>query len=381
MSTPAPTNVPCGWKYSHAITIDRSKCGTVAQTNISVLVALPANCLTTGNDEACQSDGGDLRFTSDAAGKNGLNCEVVSITLGSPGSSQVWVKIPTLNSSAESSDTVIYVWYHYLFGTIAQPAASDSTWGSQGVWSNGFDAVYHCEDAAGATTADSTANAHTGTNTAMASDTGQIGNAGSYNGGGANTSKVDCGDYADNPAAITVEFWLKTSSVSQYNAIISKGGNYGVPSWAGWGIFTHLAPGKLYIQLTDATGNYYCQLKTSSAVNDGVLHHCVVTFKSPYMYTNANIYIDGSLNNGDHAVAGTPSSVSTTVSLLLGYGVGYNHLDGLLDEIRISNVVRSQSWITAEYNNQSSPSTFSTASGAGTHTAWWQSLGFLGVGQ
>jgi hypothetical protein len=33
-----------------------------------------------------------------------------------------------------------------------------------------------------------------------------------------------------------------------------------------------------------------------------------------------------------------------------------------MDEFRISNVVRSASWILAEYNNQSSPSTFYTAS-------------------
>lgn len=38
---------------------------------------------------------------------------------------------------------------------------------------------------------------------------------------------------------------------------------------------------------------------------------------------------------------------------------GYNHfLDGLIDEFRISNVVRSAEWILTEYNNQSSPGTF-----------------------
>lgn len=36
----------------------------------------------------------------------------------------------------------------------------------------------------------------------------------------------------------------------------------------------------------------------------------------------------------------------------------HTHLNGSLDEIRLSNVARSASWITAEYNNQSSPSTF-----------------------
>ena len=37
-------------------------------------------------------------------------------------------------------------------------------------------------------------------------------------------------------------------------------------------------------------------------------------------------------------------------------------MNGALDEVRISNIVRSAAWISTEYNNQSSPSTFYSVS-------------------
>ena len=37
---------------------------------------------------------------------------------------------------------------------------------------------------------------------------------------------------------------------------------------------------------------------------------------------------------------------------------GGNAVDGIIDEVRISNVVRSADWIATEYNNQSDPANF-----------------------
>jgi outer membrane protein assembly factor BamB len=43
-------------------------------------------------------------------------------------------------------------------------------------------------------------------------------------------------------------------------------------------------------------------------------------------------------------------------------------IDGLIDEVRISNVARSAAWITTEYNNQSSPATFYSSVGGEQQT-------------
>lgn len=59
-------------------------------------------------------------------------------------------------------------------------------------------------------------------------------------------------------------------------------------------------------------------------------------------------------------------SVTTTGALASTVQIGYStdgvgaHFDGLLDEVRMSNVVRSADWSKTEYNNQSSPATVYT---------------------
>ena len=59
------------------------------------------------------------------------------------------------------------------------------------------------------------------------------------------------------------------------------------------------------------------------------------------------------------AVADTSSASNTTNNLYLGeYGGGGYYYHGLMDEVRISNTLRSAAWIATEYNNESSPSTF-----------------------
>ena len=73
---------------------------------------------------------------------------------------------------------------------------------------------------------------------------------------------------------------------------------------------------------------------------------------------NLRAYIDSS-ETGDspEVVAGNITNPSTFV---VGYLGGSEWMDGRLDEIRISNIPRSNDWITTEYNNQYSTSTFYT---------------------
>ena len=52
-----------------------------------------------------------------------------------------------------------------------------------------------------------------------------------------------------------------------------------------------------------------------------------------------------------------------------------NPYDGLIDEIRISNVARSDDWIATQYNTQDDPSTFFTATAEALPIAETDSLG------
>jgi hypothetical protein len=80
---------------------------------------------------------------------------------------------------------------------------------------------------------------------------------------------------------------------------------------------------------------------------------------------NMNVYLDG--------VAGTPvSGWSTSPEQWKGLGwdgganVSFNSFNGTLDEVFYSNVVRSGDYITARFNNLTTPQTFYSV---GSYTA------------
>ncbi len=82
---------------------------------------------------------------------------------------------------------------------------------------------------------------------------------------------------------------------------------------------------------------------------------------------SGNTYQAIYLNGAVAASASSSASSTVTGDLIVGaypyanqYGPPYQN--GNMDEFRISSVVRSASWILAEYNNQSSPSNFYTVS-------------------
>ena len=91
-------------------------------------------------------------------------------------------------------------------------------------------------------------------------------------------------------------------------------------------------------------------------------HHVVASFDG----TTMRLYVAGALDRSQ-ATTFTPST--NALGLLIGTTFGSQMkggsseaFDGILDEVRISNVARPAGWITTEYNNQSSPETFATFS-------------------
>ena len=69
-------------------------------------------------------------------------------------------------------------------------------------------------------------------------------------------------------------------------------------------------------------------------------------------------YIDGDLKHTGASGSGG-STWNPNRNLVIGADRAHNRpLDGILDEIRISNTARSSDWISTEYNNQNDPSDF-----------------------
>lgn len=87
---------------------------------------------------------------------------------------------------------------------------------------------------------------------------------------------------------------------------------------------------------------------------NGAWHHLVATING----TTGKIY-----KNGIEAVSGTVNAaVDASSTIQMGRFNNSYFFNGSLDEVRISNAVRSADWIKTEYNNQSDPSSFISVS-------------------
>ena len=171
----------------------------------------------------CQSNGGDIVFTSDAAGVNILPMELVWIDTSAK-TCEIWVAVPL---TAGTSNT-IYVWYQNHGTTLAQPLAYAPN-GSQAVWDavGNMSAVYHFGTASAWSGADSSSNGNT---LAMLGYTsgGWAGEFGGSTAGPSDTDENQAGVYGNNlPSGSdprTLQTWFKITNLAATAASIGGWG-------------------------------------------------------------------------------------------------------------------------------------------------------------
>ncbi|GAH10689.1 unnamed protein product, partial [marine sediment metagenome] len=167
-------------------------------------------------------------------------------------------------------------------------------------------------------------------------------------------------DYIDfgNPSelqfteALTVETWFKTDYVGN-DYLIAKSGNWGQRGWDisfdtgiapnGWVMFRYSFDG-----MTTSIVGY-------ESVTTGEWYHVVGVF-NPNNY--ARFFVNGLIAEED--ITGIPPSLNDP-SLPMRIARRYDsssYYDGILDEVRVSNIARSADWISTEYNNQFNPDSF-----------------------
>lgn len=358
MSSAAFAAFPTGWGRKCAVTIDHTKVSAdvsnyPAGFNLS---NFPSEMFDSDGSYPALNGGGDIRFSSDSAGVTQLPCEIVSFVTNadpSSGSAEIYVKIPAVSSS---SDTVIYVWYNKSGET--QPAASD-TYGSQNVWDSDYKAVYHMNGAAYSNIADSTSNAN---NVVGENGSPDYNQAGIFSGGKSvnfESSSVEylginyssgLGDTND----FTIEAWYKAqnATIATYEGVFCKYHS----SSGGW-VFLRYSDEKQSFYTNEPGGSGVDECKSSSAYDDTNWHYLAGVIDSS---GNKVLYVDG-------ASAGTGGPVGVA-NYTGGIRIGATYVnstnftaDGYIDEVRYSSTRRTSDWITTEYNNLSSPSTFASA--------------------
>ncbi|MFQ5981006.1 MAG: DUF2341 domain-containing protein [Candidatus Heimdallarchaeota archaeon] len=343
--------------YRQNFTIDHNKV-SADLTDFPVLISVIDNDLRNGK---LQADADDIMFTNASGARLAHEIEYFQQT-SSQGRLTAWVRVPTLSST---TDTVLSMYY----GNDSLSSQQNAT----GVWDSGFAAVWHLgENPLVSQMNDSTANdnggATHGTITPLNWVTGKAGYALDFNGA---DNYVDVGNPSELQitGALTVEAWLYTGSVTS-DFLVAKSGSHGD---IGWGLFLtdEVAPSP------DGGADFHFSRNGLSGssnmiwvgygpggpnrVNASQWINLVSVF-SPSTF--GALYINGQLV--DNETASIPASIfDTSANVTFGRRLGSDQaanyrFDGILDEIRISNVTRSTAWIGTYYNNTNSPSSFYT---------------------
>jgi titin len=325
------------WLYRKKITIDKTKVPNTNQTNFPVLVSL------TGLSNI-NANGTDIRFT-DSNGTTELAREIESY---SAGTLVAWVKVPVLSTSA---NTDIYMYYGNSSAT-SEPSPS-SAYGSQKVWDDGgssyFKGVWHLADPTNSV--DSTG-VNNGTNHGVtATSSGKINGAGSFNG---SSKYIDIGDAeVVTGTALTFGSWVSPHDVTASNrdTIVGKNG------YSTSGGYTLQTSGTSIVYDVDDT--VLNGITVAGQLTQDVLAYFVVTYDG----TNARLYKNGLLVDTTPRSGSLPDHTHKLEIGVQDVATFERYFDGIIDEVRITNTVRTADWIKTEYNNQSSPATFYAVAG------------------
>jgi RHS repeat-associated protein len=331
-----------GYSYRRVLTIHHSQVPNTDQTDYPMLVSgvYPFLATVVNGGKVLNANGYDIVFTSDAAGQYPLDFEIDSYN-GTNGTAAFWVRIPLLSHTA---DTTIYMWY-------GNPNISSTQENVAGVWRNNYLSVYHLGNGASIGTADSGSAGYTLAQSGSVSPVaGVIGGGAAFNG--------DPGSYlyhdsvtaypSGSTGQVTLEAWTQIPVNGGGGAV-----GYGANSWNGARIALAPLPNGPVFDFENIA------IVDSVPINNA-WHHLVGTYAGGQVTsTTTQLYLDGvplpGNDNGDGNVNISTAELKIggipTVTFCCGY-------TGAVDEVRISSVVRSADWISTEYNNESSPSTF-----------------------
>lgn len=302
----------------------------------------------------CKVDGGDLRF-SDEAG-NLIPCEVD--TWNPDGESLVWVRVPSL-----SSTTKIKAYYG---------CDNPATMNPKDVWSNGYVGVWHLNESARPLLDSSASGVNFTKSYAIAgkedfyddhiafATNGMVGAGVAFDMNEDHRGALlapDDNHVSDGLGEITVELWTNRrgdadNDKSRY--LMAKYG--GSSSWA-YQFMQQSSDQRIASQFKDEDGSNISVNPNSHGVTQiGEWYHnayvCTITNGVGNMYINGVSRI----NNPSGITTKPILAVNAPISLgNRGDNTAQYAFPGIVDEVRISSVVRSKDWLKATYDTVQNP--------------------------
>ena len=343
----APALNPNGYGYRRSITVDHSKVVNSDLNNFALLFSgtYPSLATVAHGGQVRNPNGYDIIFTSDAAGSATLDHEIESYD-PSTGAVAFWIRLPNVS---HTSDSVIYLWY-------GNSSISASQENRAGVWDSHFAAVYHLNEQAASPAVNDSAKNLIGTsnaNTDVRAVAGQVGRA--SNGDGIT-------NYTDSGRAIamvtsnwTMSAWVKAAplQLDAAGATIIGNGGYTTAA-AGYYFFVDAASGRIRAAVSDGVDRAIGSGKGPD-LRDNAWHFVAVVYDRTGAMTT---FVDAVATEAIDISRFANAAIGSDSDAFIGKSRWSSYMTGALDEVRVSNIVRSPDWMLTEYNNQLSPSTF-----------------------
>jgi hypothetical protein len=364
-----------GWANQVTLTIDHTKIDSTL-ANFPVMVNLSAASGTNAANlsqvfTTLGSDANRKKIAVTAAdGVTQCNVEIEKWDTASQ-QAVLWVKVPEVSNLA---DTVLFLNYDVNQADNTAFVGDTGEAAAQVVWDGSYKDVMHLGESSTGTAGedrDSTSNGHNGTGgggnpaAAPAKTAGRIGDGQSFGGNGQFITVPDCDDFSiSTTGQLTISFWLSPSAQIQAGAAnyihyIGKGGK-GNYEWA-FRLYDSdysARPQSLSLYTWNLAGGLGSGARWDHAdIPNGSWVYVTGIFAPSTVHGNTELYANGTLATsiGNTAYAGYGiQPTNGTDPLWLGTrGGDTGFLNGRLDEFRVSNVVRSDAWIKADYYTQS----------------------------
>lgn len=316
--------------WRKTVTIDRTQCGTDDSVDFPLTIwVTDADLKTVGNGGYVQSASGyDIRPYVDRNLTSALTFQLVRY-VASSGLLEMHVKLPVLT---QSTNLVFYLGFGDT--TLTSDASSTATWDSSHKY------VMHGGDGTTIALNDAGQSGNTVTNNGATAVTGTISGGAQF---AAGSSQYASGTMTYPNLPVTITGLVKLASTGIFHVLASfddgstNGGvRFGVDNTNKLkATFGNVADYQ-FATVTLAAGTWYVFAITISGASGTAVGRIAST---------------GAWPSGDSVAVGTPTGSPVNIEFGRTNGGGPDYLDGILDEVRISNVVRSASWLTATYNN------------------------------
>lgn len=324
---------PGAWTHRKRVTVDAKMVkGQLLQDFPLLLVVKGDAELAAG----ARPDGRDLSFCSiDGSQRYPHETEVYD---GKSGALVAWVRLPELSPTAGAE-------LHLYYGNPSPPSLPQV---SQ-VWSSGYSGVWHLT---GTMVRDSSASKHAATVTGTVTEApGVFGSGRQFD--AKPTSWIALGDGPlQSNAPFTLELWFRPEKAqSSWIGMVTKGRSAN-QEWVG----LYLKPDKLLSVgwSWKAPGNGNMDSKSTKPA-PGAWHHAAAIFDG----TLARLYYNG-VQDGNSPKSQGYNKLDGPLTLGTDRFDGNPSLDGVIDEVRLSTVVRSAGWLATQYANQSDPAAYIT---------------------